>query len=806
MLQINRYQQAKTFMHSYKILVAAIIFFIKIIAPSESHAQALTKLQNNFNENGQKNLQEKIYVHINKSFYITGEILWFKIYYAEGSNNQTLDISKVAYVDILDNSHTAVMKTKIALKGGKGNGSLYIPVSLANGHYILRAYTNWMKNFGPDGFFEQQITIINPLKVPAVQAKVTAPVFDVRFFPEGGHLVKGLASKVAYKVTGTDGIGVDCMGAIVDQKNDTVIRFKTLKFGIGSFMFTPLDNNTYRAVINVNNKTTVKDLPDISESGYVMQVNANNDGWDINMQNTADKQATGVYLLVHNRHLVNAAANISMVNGNGHLHISKEKVDDGLSYVTLFDDQLKPLCERLIFKRPAKELIVNSQSDQQVYNTRKKINLSISTQDQDHKPLSANLSVSVFKADSLQNAGENHIGSYLWLSSELKGHIDSADYYLKNTNEEANAALDNLLLSQGWTQFDWDKIASGKKPIFKFIPEYTGHIITGRITKNTDHLPVKDIIAYLNVPGTRQQLYTSKSDSTGRLLFNTHDFFGSSEVIVQTNPQTDSIYHIDITSPFSDEYSTVKTTPFSLSDYMENPITEGSFNMQVQNIFKADQLKQFYVPQIDSIPFYGTPAKSYLLDNYTRFTTIEEVLREYVSSIVVAKHQGKFNIRVFNGETPLINKPMVLLDGMPVFDLDKIFAMDPLKIKKLDVVSTDYLYGPVIFNGIMSFATYKGDMGGFEIDPHAVIVDYEGLQLARKFYSPVYDTNKQINSTIPDFRNVLYWNPDADTDQQGKSNLTFYTSDKPGKYRVVIEGNSANGYAGSQSFTFDVKK
>jgi hypothetical protein len=804
MLPINIYQQAKASINSNKLIAITIIF--SLFSAVSSRAQILTKLQNSFNVYQQNNLQEKIYVHTNKSLYLTGEILWFKIYNAEGSTNKMLNLSKVAYVDLIDNNHTVVMQTKILLKGGIGSGSLYLPVSLTNGNYQLRAYTSWMKNYSADYFFEKKISIVNPLKTPPVQAKLVTAGYDIQFFPEGGHLVSGLISKVAYKITGADGKGLNCTGAIINQQNDTVAHFNTLKFGIGSFLFTPLAHTVYKAIIKVNNSIIVKELPEVSESGYVMQVTDQGESWDVAIQSTNSKNPANIYLLVHSGHMVKIAEGATLANGSAHLNIGKRKLDDGLSYITLFDDQQRPLCERLVFKRPAKKLLINAQPDAQRYSTRKKVSLTISTGDQDHKTIPANLSVSVFRADTLQNEDANHIASYLWLNADLKGHIESADYYLENTGKEADEALDNLMLSQGWTQFDWTNVLTGNTPRIKFLPEYTGHIITGRIANNKDNTPAKNVIVYLSVPGTRNQMFTTKSDSIGRLLFNTHDFYGSGEIIVQTNTLQDSTYHVDIVSPFAGQYAATSIPAFTLTADMEKALADNSFNTQVQNIFTGNQLKQFYDAQVDSTSFYGTPTKTYKLDDYTRFTTMEEVLREYVGAIALAKRQGKFSIRMFNDGIPLDGKPLVMLDGTPVFDADKIFSLDPLKVKKLDLVTANYLYGPVVFNGIMSFTTYKGDMSGFEIDPHAVILDYEGLQLERKFYSPVYDSDSKLNSPIPDFRNVLYWNPEADTNQEGKNNLSFYTSDKPGLYIGVIEGTTVNGEAGSQHFTFEVKK
>ncbi len=106
----------------------------------------------------------------------------------------------------------------------------------------------------------------------------------------------------------------------------------------------------------------------------------------------------------------------------------------------------------------------------------------------------------------------------------------------------------------------------------------------------------------------------------------------------------------------------------------------------------------------------------------------------------------------------------------------------------------------------MYSTSYKGDLAGFEIDPRATVIDYEGLQLKRDFYSPVYDTQEQQLSRLPDFRNLLYWCPDVITNSNGKEQTNFYTSDQPGKYAAVIQGLSEDGRAGTAITYFEVKK
>jgi hypothetical protein len=805
MVQKNRYQPIRANKKSLRHLKAVLVLLAILFAVNVSKAQVLNSLQNKFARYQGNILREKIYTHTNKNFYLAGEILWFKLYCVDDSTNITTGISKVAYVELLDNNHIAVMQAKIELKDGAGNGSLFIPSSLPNGNYLLRAYTSWMKNFGPGVFSESQLTIVNPLIPPAIAAAVAAPVYDIRFMPEGGHLVSRLASKVAIKITSPDGKGVNCAGAVINKQNDTVARFKTLKFGIGSFVFTPQADNAYKAIIYLNGQTVVKDLPGISAAGYVMQVNPADDGWDVHVQSSVGTSA--VFLLAHSKHAVRSAQEASVTDGKATFHISKSKLDDGLTYLTLFNGQQRPVCERLVFKKPSKKLIVTAQPDNKDYRTRKRVSFDVSTQGLDSKATAANLSVTVYRDDELQNADGGNISSYLWLSAGLKGHVESPGYYLESNGKDADDALDNLLLAQGWAQFDWDRILAGGLATFTYLPEYTGHIITGQVVSTISKAPGRNITGYLSVPGIRQQLYPSTSDSTGRLLFNTRDFYGSGEIIVQTNSQTtDSTYRIDIKSPFSDQYSPTKIPSFALLPAMESALTEGSINMQVQNIFKGNELKEFYAKQIDANPFYGTSGKTYKLDDYTRFATIEEVLREYVTSISVSKRQDKFNVRISNAHKPLGFKPLIMLDGVPIFDQDRIFHQDPLTIQKLEIVTTNYMYGPTVFNGIMSFATYKGDLKGLELDPHAVVLDYEALQLERKFYSPVYDPGQLQNSPLPDFRSALYWNPDVNTGVDGKSSATFYSGDKPGRYIGVIEGISANGGTGTGYFSFEVKK
>ncbi len=769
-----------------------------------SSAQQTDPVRSSFERYGQNALQEKIFVHTDKSAYLTGEILWFKIYVVDGTVHRPLNLSKVAYIDVLDNSQVSVLQTKIELKNGVGSGSVYIPVTVSNGSYKLRAYTNWMKNFSPDYYFEKPLTIVNPQIVPGAIA-ANRPAIDIQFFPEGGSLLAGISTKIGFRAVGKDGKGIDFFGAVIDQKNDTVARFRPLKFGLGSFTFTPAVAGSYKAIIrSAQAKPIVVDLPAASTQGFGIQLKDNGAQLIVNVNALTDQTGSDVYLFVHTRQVVKVAKYASLNNGTTTFTIDKSQLGEGISHITIFNSERRPVAERLYFKRPTTQLLnVEASTDQQQYGGRKKVNVALAAKDINGKLQRADLSLSVYRLDSFQTADESDIAAYFWLSSDLKGSIESPGFYLRENSAEA---ADNLMLTQGWRRFKWDDVLSNKSTAFTYLPEFNGHLVTGKLVSTASNTPVSDVVAYLGVPGKRVQLFSSRSDSTGRLLFNTKDFFGPGEIVVQTNTEHDSLYRIDVLSPFSEQYSKSTLPEFSLEPSIQSSLENTSLGMQVLNIYSGSQIKKYRTPMVDSGGFFGKPYKTYKLDDYTRFTTMEEVLREYIHELYLVKSDNHFHIKVISEKGFLDGDPMVLLDGVPIFNMDKVVALDPLKIKRLDVMRDRYFWGPSAAQGILSYTTYKGDLGGLDMDPHAIVLDYEGLQLQRVFYSPVYDTDTQVASRLPDFRNVLYWAPNIESGANGIRQVSFFTGDKPGQYIGVLQGISTNGAAGSSVFNFEVKK
>ena len=795
----------------YKQFFCTLVFiFLTLILSSVAFSQdnIADSIQRQFNRYQEKAFQQKIFIHTDKTFYTAGEIIWFKIYNVSAYLNKPLSLEKICYVEVISKEQKPILQAKVELKNGTGSGSFLLPFSVNSGTFILRGYTSWMKNSSADYYFEQPITIVNFQKKPKWQEWETANQYHINFYPEGGNLVNGLRSKVAFKVNDEYGKGINCTGVILSQDGDTITHFQSLRFGMGNFTFVPVKGNTYKAVVNLeNNHTLTQSLPTAYNEGYVMEVKDADSG-HISIEVNANNNSAGsaLYLITQTQNVIKDAQVKQFNNGSVTFLIDKNKLGGGISQFTIFNQARQPVCERLYFKRP-QSLSITTKTDKQEYATREKVTLEIGSQNE-LQPVEADMSLSVFLLDSLQEPNHIDILNYLWLTSDLKGEIESPDYYFKNSDAEATGAIDNLMLTQGWRRFKWEDLLEDKTPVFEFLPEYEGQILNGIVTNKNTGTPAQDIPVYLSISGNYFQFISTVSQQNGSVQFVLRNHYGPGEIILQTNRLADSTYRIDVSDPFSKNFSATSFPQFRLLPAWKDQLALHAINAQAQNIYTKDKSLLLHSDLYDTLPFYGKADKTYYLDNYTRFVTMEEVMREYVAEVRVRKKNEQFNYEVKNipYNSFFTNNPLVLLDGLPVFDINQVISYDPLKVEKIDIMARKYYLNGTDYDGIVSYSTYKKDFNGFELDPNALVLEYEGLQLKREFYSPEYKTAQQRKSRLPDYRTLLHWSPEIKTDEHGKQSISFYTSDLPGKYAVVVEGITPDGLCGSSVLTFDVRK
>jgi hypothetical protein len=794
----NHFAKAVAGRASFYFLLG-LMLWLGSATDASAQTDGLPSIRQHFDSYRRQALQEKVFLHLDRPTYACGETMWFKVYNVDGTLHQPLNLSKVAYVEVLDETQKPVLQGKIALQDGAGNGSFVLPVTLKSGSYKVRAYTSWMKNFGPAFYFEAPVTVVNSFTSLGLAPVQEQASYTVQFFPEGGSLVQGLSSKVAFQ--GMDkktGKGIAFTGKVVDEAGVEVAQFQSQQFGIGQFTFTPAASATYTAIIELPDRRMLRQkLPQVYEQGYSLRLEELNPN-QLQLTVTATSpQPEPVYLLGHARQIIGVAESARLQQGAATFVVDKGKLAEGITHFTLFNGQQQPVCERLYFKRPTQKLHIEAQTDKATYTTREKVSTTLQTQAQAGQAIPANLSVSVYRLDSLQPESATDIYAYLWLSSDLKGTVEQPAYYFTATGPEADEAVDNLMLTHGWSRFRWEDVLQQQKMAYKFLPEHDGHLIRGKVTDATTGAIARNVTTYMAAPGKHVRFYSSTSDQNGLIQFEAKDFYGPKEIVVQSNLEKDSIYQIEVFSPFSERFSAKLFPGFNLKESLQPELTQRHVAVQVPYAYHEKHLDIYRAPGIDSTAFYGQPDATYLLDDYTRFKVMEEVMREYVPGV---------QVRLRRGSVLFYTNPLVLLDGVPVFDIDKIMAFDPLKVRKLEVFTRKYLHGPHVYNGLVSYTTYQGDLGGFPLDPRVLLMEYEGLQLQREFYAPAYDNQEQRQSRLPDFRNLLHWSPDVVTKADGKTGLSFYTSDQAGTYFMVVQGMTKNGLAGSTTLTFEVKQ
>ncbi len=788
-----------------RLLVAGLLSWVALPpAQAQVAPDSLPGISRPFARYARQALVEQLFVHLDRPAYAAGETMWLKIYAVEGTRHQPLALSKIAYVEVLNAQQQPVLQAKLALNRATGHGSFNLPADLPTGSYVVRAYTSWMRNFSPDYYFHCPVTIVNTARPAGPVARATAASYDVQFFPEGGQLVQSLRSRVGLRVVSPAGQGVAATGTVRDAQGQPVATFETLKFGLGSFDFTPLAGASYTATVQLaTGQAMTVPLPAAREAGYVLHL-ADADAGHLRLTVQAQGSALPpgqVAVLGHAGQRIVASAHSALNGGVGEFIFDKNDLPDGITHFTLFDGAARPSGERLYFQRPRRPLALTVRTAPASYAPRARVAVQLAAD------APANASLAVYQLDSLATTIPADIGTYLALTSELKGAIEEPNYYLHDTSATGRAALDNLLLTQGWSRFRWTDVLAGRAPALPYLPELNGHFVRGRITDRVTGAPAGGITTYLASPSRAIRFYNAISQANGAVQFELHNFYGPTQLVFQTDYLRDSTYHLELFSPFSTQFALGQARPLALSPALAAALTQRHVQVQTQRAFLGRFENPYTQPAHDTLAFYGRPDEQYLLDDYTRFPVLEEVMREYVPGVLVRKRRDGFHFLVVDKRNQLTmrDNPMVLLDGVPLFDINKIMAFNPLKIRKLDVVDGHYFHGPLTYDGVVSYTTYKGDLGGFPLPPQALLEEYEGVQGEREFFAPRYETAQQQQSRLPDFRNLLYWQPEVALAAGQPRTLTFYTSDQLGRYLVVAQGLAPDGRASSTSVVLEVK-
>ncbi|HYG38652.1 MAG TPA: hypothetical protein VD908_08540 [Cytophagales bacterium] len=746
--------------------------------------------------------QEKIYLHLDKPLYAVGEDLWFKAYLVNASDHSPDTLSKIIYVELLSPDKKLLKREVLYNKNGWANGDFTLDESLGEGNYLIRAYTNYMKNLGEDFFFIKEFTLLNPNFNSPVHA-VSDQSIDLQFFPEGGNLLAGLENRIAFKAINNLGKGIDIEGVIFDESDMQITTFKSSHNGMGLVRFKPEVGKKYKAkIIRQFNAAPAYDLPEVISNGFSLGVVEEGENLRIyvrNNDNSIFEKAKSFSLVIQSR-------GVPFLSGEGEMNesiystfVPKEKFPTGIIQITLFDDNSVPQCERLFFINHKNELIVEIKTDKPSYGNRENVNLELTVKDQDGNPVSGNFSLAINDSEKIKSKEKypSNIVNYLLLSSDLKGLIEEPGYYFKDTLKETRDKLDLLMMTNGWRRFSWNVILSDSLPPIHNFPE-KGIPISGQVFRRGK--PAGESQVKIAAPGS--DVIMMRTDPQGKFYLDKFMFNDSSEVFIQTYSQNgaESPYKLTLNplgpSPELNYNPAIKLNNEASTEFLE----QNEKRKKTLKIYKTILLKEIVVEgkkEKGKEPFrYYTPDKTIRLAD---MNLSSDNVFDYI--------QPHLRNHMFLGSFGNDRFPLVILDGVEIeySELKNPLFLHAREIEIVDIIkfSNAAAFGARGFNGVIVLHSKKGHvstgLSGLGVNK----VKHAGIYLAREFYSPNYSVASEANQIV-DIRNTLFWKPAIITDNNGKASVSFYTSDISSKYEIVIEGISDSGLPGRQTKEIEV--
>jgi hypothetical protein len=250
----------------------------------------------------------------------------------------------------------------------------------------------------------------------------------------------------------------------------------------------------------------------------------------------------------------------------------------------------------------------------------------------------------------------------------------------------------------------------------------------------------------------------------------------------------------------SDDKNILRESKFS-KKFFEELLINNQIEKQYKNPQTADIDRDY--PTI----FYGKADSSYSFRKFIDLPAFEEYFVEIFSRTKIVKDENGKKIKVsYSDNSAELNlSPLLLVDGIPVFDVNRFLSISPSDIDKVEIINNNYILGETVYGGIISVFTKKKNFAGVIDTKNLTFSEFKGYSEKNKFTIISYPDEMAYNSRKADFRNTLYWNPEVKTDENGEADISFYTSDEKGKFLITIEGVGARGETGSKKIILDVE-
>ena len=801
--------------------------------------------------------REKAYLHFDNTSYYVGDTIWFKAYVTLAEQQIFSQISRPLYVELVDQTGHITDKQIIKLTQGEGNGQFVLPRSMLSGYYEVRAYTRWMLAFSEPQYFSRTFPIYQLTNSDKLERSITtyelSPSMEnrpletkeklsVRFFPEGGQLVEGVTSQVAFKAESKDEGNIELSGTIYTKEGAEISSFETLHDGMGHFKYTPSAQPAV-AKVDFQGKKYEFTLPQALPNGYVLSTVNNAGALLVKVScNAATPQDTLAVFISHQgrpyvHQLISCRADTPQ-----EFILPTRKLPAGVLQVSLINRAGNTLCERFVFSNPRAPLQLSAEGLKEVYTPYAPIRCELQVKNAKGEPISGDVSVSIrdaVRSDYLEY--DNNIFTDLLLTSDLKGYIHQPGYYFASPSPRKQTELDILLIVHGWRKYDMSQAISTAPFTPLQLPE-AQLVLNGQVKSTILKNKLKDIALSVIVKKDDQFITGGTvTDENGRFTIPVEDFEGTTEAVIQTRKigkerNKDASILIDRNfSPAPRAYGYKELHPEwkDLTHWQQKAENFDSLYMdsirKVEGLYVLDEVEikskrrqgNNMATKINekSIDAYYDVRRSVdlLRDNGKIVTTIPELMEKLSPQFDWDRSNDKLTYR----QKPIcyIMDNHILSETETQMMLTEVDGLASIIISK----GTGGIDDEIIQNTKMSEVTDSTGVDISKLDKYSVFyliplprrdvlnksqtavlgtrqTVIQGYTHALEYYSPAYPT-KELYMDKVDKRRTLYWNPSVRTDENGKAVIECYNNQYSTPVIIQAETMSKDGQIGSMKYS-----
>ena len=351
---------------------------------------------------------QKVFLHLNKDAFISGEDILFKGYLVSG-NNIPDTLCKMLYVELQSPSNQKIISFSVNLFNGSCNSFFTLPDTIPTGYYFVKAFTNQMRNFDHNNYFSAKIIIANQAD-DRLEKLVTETYHNydsakVIFSPESGEVIADIDNTIVFYISDFNDEWQNIPIQVLDDSAQIIVSITPDKKGFGEFSFKPGKNKKYYAKWN---KKKFDFLP-IVTSGSIIHAQYSEGTINVDIRNNIEGMSDVFKITANNNGINVFEKEFSTSNGLASLKIPVNNISNGVTTISLFSSN-KLIAQRALYISKNKEDPISLNCNQPDYNCRQKVKVTLSLKNEIKGK--CNLSISVSQKMPVNTGYINNANNY----------------------------------------------------------------------------------------------------------------------------------------------------------------------------------------------------------------------------------------------------------------------------------------------------------------------------------------------------------------------------------------------------------